>query len=79
MPCKLSPLDSESVPALVISLSIGLHCKENRIYVFLFWELRGLCPNCHIHVSVGDFYIPRIGPNSRIGRLILEIYTGCGQ
>jgi hypothetical protein len=24
-------------------------------------ELRGLCPNYHIHVSVSDFYIPRIG------------------
>ncbi len=32
------------------------HCKENRIYVFLFWELRGISPNFHIHVSVSDFY-----------------------
>jgi hypothetical protein len=37
------------------------HCKENPIYVFLFWELRGLSPNFHIHASVGDLYIPRIG------------------
>ncbi len=56
-----------------------VHCKENPIYVFLFWELRGLSPNVHIHVSVGDLYIPRIGPHtvfpcSRIGRPILEIY-----
>ncbi len=29
-----------------------LHCNENPIYVFLFWELRGLRPNFHIHVSV---------------------------
>jgi hypothetical protein len=36
------------------------HCKENPIYVFLFWELRRLSPNFHIHVSVGDLYIPRI-------------------
>jgi hypothetical protein len=28
-----------------------LHCKENPIYVFLFWELRSLGPNFHIHVS----------------------------
>jgi hypothetical protein len=27
------------------------HCKENPIYVFLFWELGGLSPNFHIHVS----------------------------
>jgi hypothetical protein len=32
-------------------------------YVFLFWELRGLSPNFHIHVSVSDLYIPRIGPH----------------
>jgi hypothetical protein len=41
-----------------------------------FWELRGLSPNFHIHVSVSDLYIPRIGPHisrSRIGRLIVEI------
>jgi hypothetical protein len=37
-----------------------LHCNENPIYTFLFWELRGLSPNFHIHVSVSDLYIPRI-------------------
>jgi hypothetical protein len=45
---------------------IGLpitHCYENPIYVFLFWELRGLSPNFHIHVSVSYSYIPRIGPH----------------
>ncbi len=30
------------------------HCKENPIYVFLFWELRGLSPNFHIS---GNIYI----------------------
>jgi hypothetical protein len=25
-------------------------------------ELRGLSPNFHIHASVGDLYMPRIGP-----------------
>ncbi len=39
------------------------HCKGNPIYVFLFWELCGLSPNFHIHVSVSDLYIPRIGPH----------------
>jgi hypothetical protein len=54
----------------------GTHCNENPIYVFLFWELRDLSPNFHIHVSVRDLYIPspRIGPhiscNNRIGRSI---------
>jgi hypothetical protein len=42
---------------------IGRHCKENPIYIFLFWKLRGLSPNFHIHVSVSDLYIPRIGPH----------------
>jgi hypothetical protein len=32
------------------------------MYVFLEKKLRGLSPNFHIHVSVSDFYIPRIGP-----------------
>ncbi len=48
-----------------------LHCIENPIYVFLFWELRGLSPNFHTHVSVSDLYIHRIGPHVsciRIGR-----------
>jgi hypothetical protein len=31
------------------------------MYVFVFWELLGLSPNLHIHVSVSDLYIPRIG------------------
>jgi hypothetical protein len=37
--------------------------KENPIYVFLFWELCGLSHNFHIHESVSDLYIPRIGPH----------------
>jgi hypothetical protein len=32
------------------------HCKENPIFVFLFWKLRSLSPNFHIHVSVSDLY-----------------------
>jgi hypothetical protein len=28
-----------------------------------FWELHGLSPNFHIHKSVSDLYIPRIGPH----------------
>ena len=57
--------------------AVPLHCKENPIYVFLFWELRSLIPNFHIHVSVSDLYFPgsvHIFPCSRIGRPILEIY-----
>jgi hypothetical protein len=54
-----------------------MHCKENPIYVFLFWELCVLSPNFYIHVSVSDLYILWIGPHiscSRIGRLIVGIY-----
>ncbi len=60
---------------------VASHCKENPIYVFLLWELRGLCPNFHIHVSVSDFYIPgsihctvHVFFCSRIGRAIVGIY-----
>jgi hypothetical protein len=42
---------------------VHVHCNTNSIYVFLFWELRGLSPNFHVHVSVSDLYIPRIGPH----------------
>ncbi len=54
----------------------GLPCKENPIYVFLLWELRGLSPIFHIQY-VSDLYIPRIGPHISLqqnGRPILEIY-----
>jgi hypothetical protein len=51
---------------------IGLcdpHCNENPIYVFLFWELRGLSPNFHIHVSVSSLRIPMIGPHLSCSRI----------
>jgi hypothetical protein len=38
-------------------LLIVLHCNENPIYVFLFWELRGHSPNFHIHESESDLFI----------------------
>jgi hypothetical protein len=54
-----------------------LHCNGNSVYIFLFWELRGLSPNFHI-LSVNDLYISRIGPHissSRKGRPIVGIYN----
>ncbi len=39
------------------------YCNLNPIYVFLFWELRGLSPNFHIHVSATGLNIRRIGPH----------------
>jgi hypothetical protein len=50
----------------LVSYVLNPHCKENPSYVFLSWELRGLSPNfhIHIHVSVSDLYIPRIGPHT---------------
>jgi hypothetical protein len=53
------------------------HCNENLIYVFPEKELRGLSLNFNIHVSVGDLYVPRIGPHiflQQIGRPIMGIY-----
>jgi hypothetical protein len=55
-----------------------LHCNGNSVYIFLFWELRGLSPNFHINVSVSDLYIPRIDPHissSRKGIPIVGIYN----
>ncbi len=55
-----------------------LHCNGISVYIFLFWELRGLSPNFHIHVFVSDLYIPRISPHisfSRKGRPIVGIYN----
>ncbi len=60
-----------------ICSTVYTYCNENPIYVFLFWELRDLSPDFHIHVSVSDLYIPGIGPyisRSRIGRTIVVIY-----
>jgi hypothetical protein len=56
----------------------SVHCNENPINVFLFWELRDLSPNFHIHVSASDLYFLRIGPHiscSIIGRSMVGIYT----
>ncbi len=63
-------------PTLSAHHGTGTHCNENPIYVVLFWELRGLSSNFHIHVYVTDLYIPRIGPHiscSKIGRSIVGI------
>jgi hypothetical protein len=67
----------------------NLHCKENPIYEFPFWELRSLSPNFRIHVSVSNLYIPRIRPhisllqnsqvdsgNIKISRRYMSVGTG---
>jgi hypothetical protein len=46
---------------VIFLVPLKVHCNENSIYVFIFWELRGLSPNFHIHVYVSDLYTPRIG------------------
>jgi hypothetical protein len=57
-----------------------VHCNENPIYVFLFWELRGHSTNFHIHVSVSNLRIYSHDRStysfsySRIGRSIVGIY-----
>ncbi len=52
-----------------------LHCSEDLIFAFLFWELGGLSPNFHIHVSLSDLYFPSIHPHiSCICRSIVGIY-----
>ncbi len=61
----------ESIPPAYDTL------QRNPIYLFLFWELRCLSPNVHIHVPGSDLYISRIGPHlscSRIGRSIVGMH-----
>jgi hypothetical protein len=43
---------------------------ENPINVFIEKELRDLSPNFHIHVSVSELYIPRIGLSSAPGKYV---------
>jgi hypothetical protein len=50
-------LVSDEGNCIYVRVYTVLHCHENPIYVFLFWELRGLSPNFHINVSVSDLYI----------------------
>jgi hypothetical protein len=39
-------------------ISVSPHCNENPIYVFLFWELRGLSPDIHIsHRYISVVYV----------------------
>jgi hypothetical protein len=47
----------EGLHYAVLCSSCKPHCNENPIYVFLFWELRGLSPN----FNMSDLYSPRIG------------------
>jgi hypothetical protein len=47
-------------------LIFSLHCNENPIFLFPEKEFRGLSSKFHIHVSVSDLYIPRIGPHIRL-------------
>jgi hypothetical protein len=65
-PSVLKNVEKSSLSYFIFTcnlLRLSLHCNENAIYIFLFWELRGLSPNFHIHVSVGDLYILRIRPH----------------
>ncbi len=55
--------EKHSLFNLSLSKYFGMHCNENPIYIFFFWELRVRSPNFHIHVSVSDLYISRISPH----------------
>ncbi len=64
-----------------------LHCNENPIYVFFFWELCGLSPNFTTFMFLRVIYIfpgsVHIFPNRRIGRSIVGTYKSltdaCGN
>jgi hypothetical protein len=64
-PTRYSPARStpRRTPTAASSTSrYRMHCKEDSNYVFPEIKQRGLVLNCHIHISVSDLYIPRIGP-----------------
>jgi hypothetical protein len=44
-----------------VRCTLQRHNTENSKQIFPEKELRGVSPNFHIHVSVSDSYIPRIG------------------
>jgi hypothetical protein len=69
-----SPTTARQLPVFLPPLNYNhsmnsTHCIENPIYVFLFWELRGLSPNFQSHVSVSDLHIPKIGRHISFSRI----------
>jgi hypothetical protein len=79
LPLSAGWVSISSIPSSTPAAKNNRICtlQQNPIYVFLFWELRGLNLHFHIHVSVSDLYITRIGPHiscSKIGRSIMGIY-----
>ncbi len=60
---------------------VSTHCNEKPIYVFLFWELRGLSPNSTFMCLRSIYIFPgsvHIFSSSRKGRSIVGIYN-CSQ
>ncbi len=55
------------------SSSWSAHCNKNPINLFPEKEFRGLGPNFHIHVSVSDLYMPKIGPHIFLQQNIVAI------
>jgi hypothetical protein len=60
---RFSPLVEDPVRRRTFIRFVSTATKIPFMYSFFFWELRGLCPNFRIHVSVSDSYIPRICPH----------------
>jgi hypothetical protein len=55
-------LIGDKISCMLLKLTVPIQqCNDNPIYLFPEKQLSGLLPNFHIHVSVSDFYIPRIG------------------
>jgi hypothetical protein len=46
---------------LCMAITLQSHNTENSKKIFPEKELRGHNPNFHIHVSIGDLYIPTLG------------------
>jgi hypothetical protein len=65
---KLTWYRMRDTQVLIIN-AYTLQRKSHLLYVFLFWELCGISPNFHIHVSMSDLYVPRIGPHISCNRI----------
>ncbi len=66
-----------SATAQFLSATLQRQNTEISKQIFPEKEFRGLTPNFHIHVSVGDLYITMIGPPillEEICRPILGLY-----
>jgi hypothetical protein len=55
--------------AVLLETPLQMHCTESSKQIFPEMKLRSLVPNFYIHVSVSDFYIPTIDPQTQYSKI----------